>query len=170
MTRHSGSKRSSKQTTTKPKKSALRTTYTVIVTLIILGGCGVGAYYLYKYLLEKHNKINNIESFTDNVDSDASEYYNPDKEVLVVFCKMESCGHCRQFNDKAWTQVEPELNNTVLKSGKTLKMMVADMEHPLSSDVTGFPTIKTFTTDPKSYTEYNGNRTQEDFKDYCLNL
>lgn len=144
----------------------MQTTYIVISAVLIIAFSIIG-YFIYKNYVKK---ISNVETFTENIEIDASEYYNPNEEILLVFCKMESCGHCKTFNNAAWKPVESQVNNTTLKSGKKLKMMVADMNHPLTADVTGFPTIKCFKENPMKYNEYNGERLEKPFKDYCLNL
>jgi hypothetical protein len=105
------------------------------------------------------------EGFTEHA---ASELYDPEKEVLVVFCKMEGCGHCVNFQEDVWSKVEPKLNNAKSKSGKTIKMMTVDPKHALSDDVRGFPTIKMYGANPAEYVEFKDKRTVDNFTNFCM--
>jgi hypothetical protein len=104
------------------------------------------------------------ESFT----SASSGLYDPEKEVLVVFCKMNGCGHCVRFQDNVWSKVEPKLNGKKNKSGKTIKMMTVDPKHELSEDVSGFPTIKKYADMAGNYLEFKDKRTVENFTNFCM--
>jgi hypothetical protein len=117
------------------------------------------------------NAVSSIFEGEETVEgfSNAEELYEPSKEVLVVFCKMDGCGHCVRFNDNVWSKVEPELNGKKNKSGKVIKMMTVDPKHTLSSDVSGFPTIKKYGDNAAKYVEFKDERTVENFKSFCMN-
>jgi hypothetical protein len=105
------------------------------------------------------------EGFT----SAPSGLYDPEKEVLIAFCKMNGCGHCVRFQDNVWSKVEPKLNGKKNKDGKTIKMITVDPKHELSSDVSGFPTIKKYGDNSGKYIEFEEKRTVENFTNFCMN-
>jgi hypothetical protein len=109
---------------------------------------------------------NSEEGFTEGAPTDL---YDPEKEVLIAFCKMQNCGHCVRFNDNVWTNVKPELEGKKNANGKTIKMITVDPNHELSKDVSGFPTIKKFGDDATKYVEFTESRTVENFKSFCMN-
>ena len=144
------------------KISVLAIILLLVVTVVVL-----------YFLTVKPRKNQGVDNFTDfnesNTYADAGEYYNPDREVLVVFCKMSGCGHCVNFNKNVWEKVIDDLEGATTKVGKKLKLMVADVTHPLASDVTGFPTIKKYGANPADYTEFEQARTIDNFTIFCLN-
>lgn len=137
----------------------------LLLILIIL----VVSFMIYK-LYNNNSSLNelftNITQDVENFESD--NYYNPDNEVLIVFCKMKGCGHCDNFNDNVWTKSYKELNNSKTNNNKTLRLLVVEPTHPLSEDVEGFPTIKKYGADPNKYEEFNESRTIDNFKKFCM--
>jgi hypothetical protein len=109
---------------------------------------------------------NGEEGFTEGSPTDL---YDPEKEVLIAFCKMEGCGHCVRFQDDVWSKVEGELDGQKNSDGKTIKLITVDPNHKLSEDVKGFPTIKKFGDDATKYVEFTESRTIENFKSFCMN-
>lgn len=118
------------------------------------------------------NAVNNVqvEGFEgdDNETKEASELYDPETEVLVVFCKMEGCGHCVKFNDNVWSKTHDKLNGAKTNNGKTLKLVTVSKDAVLSKDVSGFPTIKKFGDDAGNYVEFTESRTVENFTNFCM--
>ena len=109
---------------------------------------------------------NGEEGFTEGAPTDL---YDPEKEVLIAFCKMEGCGHCVRFHDDVWSKVEGELDGQKTVNGKTIKLITVDPNHKLSEDVKGFPTIKKYGDDATKYVEFTESRTIENFKSFCMN-
>lgn len=141
-----------------------------VLTIILLVVIVVVAIYFNVVKPKKTTTTNSVEKFTDrNGEVNADKYYNPDREVLVVFCKMAGCGHCVNFDKNVWQKVEAELNGADTENGKKVKLMTADVNHPLSSDVSGFPTIKKYGANPADYTEFEQARTIDNFTVFCLN-
>jgi hypothetical protein len=129
--------------------------YTIIITVLIL-------IFILPFLIDKYNN--------PRLDKGApTDLYDPEKEVLIAFCKMQNCGHCVRFNDNVWTNVKPELEGKKNANGKTIKMITVDPNHELSKDVSGFPTIKKFGDDATKYVEFTESRTVENFKSFCMN-
>lgn len=155
--------KSNRKTTKRTKAKSMNTTYTVVGILVIL-------MLVLLYIMSKPKVI--IPTTTNQVTEAfnvgaPSELYNPDKEVLIAFCKMNRCGHCVRFHDDVWTKVEPKVNGKKTVNGKTIKMITVDPEHELSKDVTGFPTIKKYADNAKEYVEFNEKRTVENFTNFC---
>jgi hypothetical protein len=146
------SKRSS---TKKGKSNDSMTTYLVVGVLVVL---------ILFLLYTMHRTPTTSEGFTA-----PSSLYDPEKEVLIAFCKMQGCGHCVRFQDNVWSKVEPELNGKKNKDGKTIKMITVDPKHELSSDVSGFPTIKKYGDEAGEYVEFEDKRTIENFTAFCMN-
>ena len=69
--------------------------------------------------------------------------WNKGKEVLVVFSKMEGCGHCVRMAPE-WKKASDKLNGKPMPNGKVCRMVVVDPNHKLSEGFRGFPTIKKY--------------------------
>tara|TARA_Y100000389_G_C17439126_1_gene507484 strand:- start:1219 stop:1674 length:456 start_codon:yes stop_codon:yes gene_type:complete len=91
--------------------------------------------------------------------------WNKDKEVLVVFSKMEGCGHCVRFAPE-WKKISDKLNGKTMSNGKVCRMVVVDPNHKLSEGVRGFPTIKKY-VGSKPGIEFEGPRTADNLERFC---
>lgn len=96
--------------------------------------------------------------------------WNKDKEILLVFSKMEGCGHCVRMAPE-WKKASERLNGKPLPAsdnkGKVCRMVVVDPQHELSKGVRGFPTVKKYVGD-KEGVEYEGPRTVQGFTEFCM--
>ena len=119
----------------------------VLVTIIVLGSL---------YMLVSMRNSNDKEGFVSYHEGPVN--WNKDKDVLIVFCKMEGCGHCVAFTP-AWEAVEKKLNGKKLNNGKACRMVVVDPSHELSEGVAGFPTIKRY--ESGNVTEFEDQRTED---------
>ena len=91
--------------------------------------------------------------------------WNKGKEVLVVFSKMEGCGHCVRMAPE-WKKASDKLNGKPMPNGKVCRMVVVDPKHKLSEGVRGFPTIKKYVGE-KPGVEFEGPRTAENLESFC---
>lgn len=96
----------------------------------------------------------------ENFESNSLEH-NPSTEFMVVFFKMEGCGHCKNFAP-TWDKVSSKMNNKKV-NGKTCKMVTVDSsnaELTRKYKVSGFPTI--MKVSGNNAKEYEGDRTEND--------
>lgn len=96
----------------------------------------------------------------ENFESGSLEH-NPSTEFMIVFFKMEGCGHCKNFAP-TWDKVSSKMNNKKV-NGKTCKMVTVDSSNSeLTSkyNVSGFPTI--MKVSGNNAKEYEGDRSEED--------
>jgi hypothetical protein len=79
---------------------------------------------------------------------------NP-KNFILVFHKMEGCGHCTEFTPE-WNKFADKANELV-KSNKKIHCVMVDPSNSLSGDVEGFPTVRYYKTMNK-YEEFTNER------------
>lgn len=96
--------------------------------------------------------------------------WNKDKEVLLVFSKMEGCGHCVSMIPE-WIKARDKLNDNPIPTGdnkgKICRMVVVDPSHELSKGVRGFPTVKKYVGDNEGV-EYEGPRNTQGFVKFSM--
>lgn len=96
--------------------------------------------------------------------------WNKNKDVLLVFSKMEGCGHCVRMAPE-WKKASDRLNGKPITGGKNkgkmCRMVVVDPQHELSKGVRGFPTVKKYVGDNEGV-EFNGPRTVQGFTEFCM--
>ena len=139
------------------------------IFVIIASTALIGIYfYSIKSIFSRPPNARRTETETFTTENN-NELYNPETEVLIVFCKMEGCGHCVRFNDNIWNKVETDLNGKTRGDGKILKLIAVDPTHELAEDVRGFPTIKKYSANPAKYVEFNQKREVETFTHFCMN-
>jgi hypothetical protein len=113
------------------------------------------------------NRNMNAEGFEADVSYHQGEVnWNKDKDILVVFSKMEGCGHCVRLVPE-WLKASAKMHNKSTKNGKTCKMVVVDPSHKLSKGVTGYPTIKKYVGNNQGV-EFNDSRTAENLVKFCM--
>lgn len=106
------------------------------------------------------DSANGVEYTTGDVAWDA------DKEVVVVFHRMATCGPCKAFTP-VWQKVSAGLRGKKDKSGRKVQVYVVDQTHPLSEDVGGFPTVRKWIS-AEEHREFNGPRTEENLASFIM--
>ena len=94
--------------------------------------------------------------------------HDANTEMVIVFFKMERCGHCKNFKP-TWDKVSKELNNKKV-NGKTCKMEVVDASNSALTDkynVRGFPTV--LKLEGEKVKEYSGDRSYADVVEFVKN-
>lgn len=111
-----------------------------------------------------------VQTRTSHEGFEAPLEWDHDKEVMVVFHKMQGCPHCVDFQS-VWDEVYKIAPGEVRsKKGKTCKMVTVGPNHPIektSAPVNGFPTVRIYKT-PADFVEFNGHRTKEEVVDFIL--
>lgn len=103
----------------------------------------------------RNQKIDNFEDYMNS--SDVKKLIN-DNDAVLVFHKMNGCGHCVAFTP-TWDKFVKKYNN------KLIKCATVDPSNDLSADVEGFPTIRLYKS-VDDYTEFNDERTLEALKNF----
>jgi hypothetical protein len=121
-----------------------------IIAVVIVVGLAV-LYYL---------SIRNQEGF------DAEKFYNTEDALalikdtnnfVLVFHKMDGCGHCVNFTP-TWNEFADKVDT--LFPGKNVKCIMVDPTNDLSADVQGFPTVRYYKS-PTDHVEFEDSRTIE---------
>lgn len=113
------------------------------------------------------NRNTNVEGFQDELPYHQGPVnWNKDTDVLVVFSKMEGCGHCVRLVPE-WKKASDKVNGETMPNGKTCRMVVVDPSHELSEGVRGFPTVKKYVGDNDGV-EFNDERTSENLIKFCM--
>ncbi len=136
-----------------------KTIFLVVVVVVVLGGL---------YLIATMS--NNRDTFANRVAAGAGKQFSTtepttgdlgvdfDKCAVFVFHKMDGCGHCVKFAP-VWQKVAEAVNSGELKraDGKPIVMALVDTDHPLSANVSGYPTIRKYMSpSPSDNTEFKG--------------
>jgi len=133
-----------------------KTIFMVIVVVVVLGGL----YLIATMSMSKDTfanreggkKFSTTEPTTGDLGVDFGDC------AVFVFHKMDGCGHCVKFAP-VWQKVATAANNGELKraDGKPIVMAVVDTDHPLSTNVNGYPTIRKYMSpNPSDNSEFKG--------------
>lgn len=108
-------------------------------------------------------KRKNYECFEDNKlpfdglelsnETEIENLLKDKKNVVFVFHKMDTCGHCINFAPK-WKEFS---ENYKQPKNKKVHFKMVDMNDGLSDDVSGFPELRIYKT-TKNYVSFSGNR------------
>jgi hypothetical protein len=142
--------------------------------LLLLGGVVliVGVIFMLVQMRTSHEKpmSSQMPMSTGKENFESPLEWDQDKEVMVVFHKMERCPHCVDFQS-VWDEVFKIAPGEVRsKKGKTCKMVTVGPNHSIektSEPVNGFPTVRIYKT-PADFVEFNGHRTKEEVVDFIL--
>ena len=102
--------------------------------------------------------IRNQEGFETEKMSDTNEALALIKDTnnfVLVFHKMEGCGHCVKFTP-TWNEFAGQVDT--LFPGKNVKCIMVDPSNDLSADVQGFPTVRYYKS-PTEHVEFESERT-----------
>lgn len=146
----------------------------LVVGVIVLVVLGLAVY----YFMSSRNGEGYVDSnpFTGLEVTTKKEVDKLDKDtnVVVIFHKMQGCGHCKTFvpiwknltdncnkinKGKPIDAMYNPLKNKVKKNNKKLFCRCVDMMDSLSDDVSGFPEIRVYK--PDRYVSFSGNRENE---------
>lgn len=117
-----------------------------VLSIVIIAGLAM----LYYVSIRNQNIT---ETFEDYMNSSDVKQLIKDNGAVLVFHKMDGCGHCVAFT--------PTWNKFVeLHDGKLIKCAMVDPTNDLSADVEGFPTIRLYKS-VNDYIEFNDERTLE---------
>lgn len=119
----------------------------------------VGLVILY-YLSIRNQEGFETEKMTNT--QDALALIKNKQNFVVVFHKMEGCGHCVKFTP-TWNKFSQQVDT--LFPGKNVKCIIVDPSNDLSADVQGFPTVRYYKS-PTKYVEFEKERTLEGLKEF----
>lgn len=91
--------------------------------------------------------------------------WDPATEYLVVFCKMEGCGYCTQFQP-TWDKIYSEMNDKMV-NGKKCRMVTVMAGHPLTSGVEGYPTTRLYMKKDEAEPKELGDRSEDSLRKFC---
>lgn len=117
----------------------------------------VGLAVLY-YLSIRNQEGFETEKMTNT--SDAIALIKDKNNFVLVFHKMEGCGHCVKFTP-TWNEFSSQVDK--LFPGKKVKCIMVDPSNDLSADVQGFPTVRYYKS-PTNHVEFESERTLDALK------
>jgi thiol-disulfide isomerase/thioredoxin len=135
-------------------------------TLLIVAGVIIVLGAVYMLASMKMGATEGFATLEELPKLDGAEFKVADNETVVVFFKMDGCGHCNDFAP-TWVKLYEKLNGSKLPSGKKLRMLIVESTDPFArkSDISGYPTIRkyTSTTEFKDHEESRDEATVTDF-------
>lgn len=135
-------------------------------TLLIVAGVIIVLGAVYMLASMKMGATEGFATIEELPKLDGADFTVADDETVVVFFKMEGCGHCVNFAT-TWVKLYEKLNGFKLPSGKKLRMLIVEATDPFArkSDISGYPTIRkyTTTTDFKDHEESRDEATVTEF-------
>jgi thiol-disulfide isomerase/thioredoxin len=93
---------------------------------------------------------------------DALALIKDKQNFVLVFHKMEGCGHCVKFTP-TWNEFAGQVDT--LFPSKKVKCIMVDPSNDLSADVQGFPTVRYYKS-PTDHVEFESERTVEALKEF----
>lgn len=116
-------------------------------TLLIVAGVIIVLGAVYMLASMKMGATEGFATIEEMPKLDGAEFTVADDETVVVFFKMEGCGHCETFAP-TWVKLYEKLNGSKLPNGKKLRMLIVEATDPFArkSDIGGYPTIRKYIT------------------------
>ena len=134
-----------------------KTIFLVVVVVVVLGGL-----YLIATMSNARdtfaNRVAGGKQFSTTEPTNGDLGVDYGDSAVFVFHKMDGCGHCVKFAP-VWQKVASAANNGEIKraDGKPVVMAIVDTDHPLSANVSGYPTIRKYmSASPSDNSEFKG--------------
>jgi hypothetical protein len=111
------------------------------------------------YYLSIRTQPTTDENFTSTnymSSEEVKDLINNNNNFVLVFHKMENCGHCITFTP-IWKKFASKCNE-LFPGKKTVKCVMVDPSNELSADVEGFPTIRYYKS-VNDYVDFENERT-----------
>lgn len=156
-----------KQVNSRKKKQ----TKLILFGLIMLLVLGLVIYYFVSIRNQKEGFVEDPFAGLDMTNKKEVDAMDKESNVVVIFHKMQGCGHCKTFVPtwKKLAEACNKINNSqrvddefdklykkAKSSNKKIVCKCVDMIDDLSDDVSGFPELRIYKA--KDYVSFNGNR------------